>query len=161
MTPQKSIPPLHRLRLGNLCVVFLFLFIATHSQAQINVEVFNKQWKIVFDFKQKLKAMSAEELAAYNQMTSAQKKLVENDLKEQANKSVFSFFTDNTFKVEMDSQETYSGTWRIGEDGKSIVVRTKEGVEERIFIKKLEPDILVLASALQGKDKEIVLVPKK
>jgi hypothetical protein len=142
---------------------YLFAMVCTllfsESFAQNNLDIFNKKWKLNIDIKQRLKNLPPEELAAYNQMSDNQKRKVENDLISQAEKSTFEFFNDNTFKVEGDV-ESYEGTWRISEDGKSVVLRTKQGTEESVIIKSISSNLIVLTAKNKESQKELILIPK-
>jgi hypothetical protein len=141
-------------------LIFLCLFGYSSLWAQINLDIFKKQWKLSLDVRQGIKAMTAEQREAFEQLPSEIQKKLENEMKEQAEKSLFQFSSDNTFKVVIEGHDTYEGTWRIGEDGKTIIARTKEGIEEKVIIKRLEADRLVFASETRDPGRDVVLIPK-
>ena len=129
------------------------------ATAQISNDIFEKKWRIVLDLKQKIAKMPEEERRAYEKLTPEQKKRIEADLVLEIEKSSFSFNTDNSFYVEFDGKRTYEGSWRISDDGRSVILQTKEGVTERIHIKKIEPERVVVANADRKESPDIILVP--
>jgi hypothetical protein len=141
-------------------LIFLCFFGYSSLWAQINLDIFKKQWKLSLDVRQGIKTMTAEQREAFEQLPTEIQKKLQNEMKEQAEKSLFQFSSDNTFKVVIEGHDTYEGTWRIGEDGKTIIARTKEGIEEKVIIKKLEADRLVFASETRDPGRDVILVPK-
>jgi hypothetical protein len=142
-------------------LLFFCLFSYSSLWAQINLDIFKKKWKLSLDMRQRIETMSAEQREAFEQLPIEIQKKLENEIKDQAEKSLFQFFSDNTFKVVIEGHDTYEGTWRIGEDGKTIIARTKEGIEEKVIIKKLEADRLVFASETRDPNRDVVLIPKE
>jgi len=137
-----------------------FCILDTQSAiGQITNDIFEKKWRMVLDIRQRLAKMPEEERKAYAKLTTDQQKRIEADLVLEIEKSTFSFQTDNSFYVEFEGKHTYEGTWRISDDGRSVVLRTKEGVEERIYIKKIEPEKVTVANAAREQSPDIVLVP--
>lgn len=139
--------------------LFYFCFICS-LKAQTNRDIFHKKWKAVIDIKKVLKNMPAEQKEAYKQLSPQQQKRIQNDMLQQAQNSSFEFRSDHTFEITVKGDRTYQGTWEISADGKTIIARTKEGVEEQVYIKTMKPDLLILSSSLKGAKNDLVLVPE-
>ena len=142
-----------------LCVFIAVCGLPRLAHSQITNDVFEKKWRLVLDLEQKIAKMPEEERKAYAKLTPDQKKRIEADLKLEIEKSAFSFHTDNTFSVEFEGKRTYEGTWRISDDGRSVILQTKEGVSEHIFIKKIEPEQIIVTNAAKQGSHDLVLVP--
>ena len=142
-----------------LLLGFLVLMNANLLFGQINLDIFEKKWKISANVKDLVKNMDSEQKEAYDQMTDAQKKMVEKGLIEDFENTTFKFNSDNTFKVDVQGIESYEGTWRIGDDGKTIIAQTKDGIEEKVFIKKMQSNLIVVATELKGKANEFTMTP--
>ncbi len=158
MTKNMMKPFTHK-NIFNLFFAISCVMLPQIVRSQITNDIFEKKWRIVFDIKQRIAKMPDDERRAYQKLTPEQQQQVESDLVLEIEKSVFTFSTDNSFRVEFEGKPTYQGTWRIAEDGKSVVLRTKEGIEERIVIRKIEPEKVIVANALHQQAPEIVLVP--
>jgi hypothetical protein len=148
-------PPLH-FRFLLLVVIFCLPSLA---YSQISNDIFEKKWRLVLDLQQKLSKMPAEERKAYDKLTAEQKKRIEEDLTMEIEKSAFTFNTNNSFYVEFEGKRTYEGSWRISDDGRSVILQSKEGVSERIYIKKIEPERVVVVNAAQQQAPDIILIP--
>ncbi|MCU0446279.1 MAG: hypothetical protein MUE85_15335 [Microscillaceae bacterium] len=142
------------------CLIFLSFLNYSSLVAQISVDIFKKKWKLSVDMRQRMQAMNSEQREAFAQLPPEVQKKLELEMKDQAEKSLFEFYSDNTFKVSIEGHDTYEGTWRIGDDGKTIIARTREGIEEKVIIKKLESDRLVFASETRDPNNDVVLIPK-
>ncbi len=140
-------------------LLFCFYSFALPAYSQITNDIFEKKWKLVIDIQQRIAKMPEDERKSYEKLTPDQKKRIEADLVSEVEKSVISFNANNSFYVEFEGKRNYEGSWRVADDGRSVILQTKEGVQEQIVIKKIEPQKVVVANALRKDSPDIFLVP--
>lgn len=136
---------------------FLLLTAYNTSYAQIQTNLLDTKWKVVFDKYTYVANMSEAEWQAHRQKSVEEREKFLNRMKEEAERSVFIFGSDLSFTVMLDGEILEQGEWLLQSDGKTIIAKNDRGFEDIITLKEVGQNKIVIDSKQYGQ--EVVLIP--
>lgn len=137
------------------------LFNPFNLYGQSQTDFFNKKWKILADPVDILNNLHPEQMKAFNAMSPEQKRSIKTGLSRDIDHTTFKFYRDYTFHVEVYGIDNYHGTWKAFDNGKTIIATTSDGIEEKVVIRKIDSEQIVVTATHHGNTCEIVLIPSR
>lgn len=138
------------------------------QESQETPNLFGQLWTIKLPSEEeRISQMTEIERKNYLQMSEDTRQELEQELRTQANNSFFIIKMDGTFNLNIKDYLQQEGSWKLDpENHKILHIKYTGGVQDgetdKIFIKELKADKIVLAlESQQITGQELVLVPRK
>lgn len=140
-----------------ISIFFYLIMFSNTIYAQIPKELLNQQWQVEFDAYRHIRNMGESEWEDYKNLSVLERKKIVESMRQQAKQATFEFHDNQTFRVKLLGEVIEEGNWKVHEDGKTIIAYNQKGYEDKITIRSIQTDKIIIDSEQYGQ--EVVLVP--